>query len=473
MSTVGIRVLRDRPGNEGLQHLGTMQARTFRDDNAGWQLGAIAPRKWCLASHLTLLPMDGMEMEPVESWSTDGKRTRRFQRRAADIALLAWLLAGPACTLGPDPQELVETIDRLTDEGGYRSPRMHAVTEVRDTWKHDGVSLEVSYLWPDGANEAPLILYQPGLGESAGAGAFWRRSWAEAGYAVLSVQVASIGAGFDLNAPLGSGEMRALGRKHFASASLERRLGHVCWAVAELRRRAVRRDTLYASADTERITVAGFEIGAQSAFALAGEQNKTFSRPDCSFEPQAAIILSPYVAVADGSSEQRFQAVSRPVLVVTGSEDDDPFGLTPASLRAEPWRLLPADEKYLFSLTGMTHFLLSGAEPGDLNRNSPGSDGPDGDRGRFSAPPGNHFGPVSAAGGGPQAGAGVPPQRGPGMMDEDRFQGAASIARMMAVVRSVSLAFLDSVNRDSGAARTWLSGEAVRWIGRGGTLKRK
>ena len=41
---------------------------------------------------------------------------------------------------------------------------------------------------PQDAAVVPVVVYLPGLGQSAAAGATWRAAWASAGYAVLAVQ---------------------------------------------------------------------------------------------------------------------------------------------------------------------------------------------------------------------------------------------------------------------------------------------
>ncbi|GAB3388481.1 alpha/beta hydrolase [Azotobacter armeniacus] len=73
-------------------------------------------------------------------------------------------------------------------EGAYRPPARLPVRGWDAEWQVAGQAVEVSWLAPEQAKSAPLILYLPGLGEGSRAGAQWRRAWAEAGYAVLSVQ---------------------------------------------------------------------------------------------------------------------------------------------------------------------------------------------------------------------------------------------------------------------------------------------
>ena len=57
---------------------------------------------------------------------------------------------------------------------------------TRQTWWLGGREQVLHWMLPRaGSVAAPLVIYLPGLGESAGAGARWRQAWASAGYAVL------------------------------------------------------------------------------------------------------------------------------------------------------------------------------------------------------------------------------------------------------------------------------------------------
>ncbi|MFD2838032.1 alpha/beta hydrolase family protein [Azotobacter vinelandii] len=85
---------------------------------------------------------------------------------------------------GPPPGENLER--RL--EGAYRPAARSPVRGWDDEWQVAGQAVEVSWLAPEQVQGMPLILYLPGLGESSRDGVQWRRAWAEAGYAVLSVQ---------------------------------------------------------------------------------------------------------------------------------------------------------------------------------------------------------------------------------------------------------------------------------------------
>jgi len=374
------------------------------------------------------------------------------------------LLGVAGCVLGPDPAGFDEEVESFTAQGGYRPERTLPTTTLREVWQHDRTELDVVYTVPEEAGRFPLVLYFPGLGEDAAAGASWRLAWAAAGYAVLSVQPASLVHAIGSAEPLNAGDLRALARRQFAPSALRRRVEHAVWAVDELRRRA-RTELPYARADAARLAVAGFDLGAQTAAALSGEGGE--EAVAAAMTPQAAILLSPYVSLASGQPGAGFASVRLPLLAVTATEDDDPYGLAFASLRQAAWNALPGGEQFGLVLQGGSHLLLSGADADQyLQLRSRARDAAMGS----GEPPGMSGGqgamPVPSSGyggGGPGMGMDFGLPRRNHKADE----------RQVAAVRSVTTAFLDATLRNSAEARRWLESSARSWLGQLATLKRK
>jgi len=385
----------------------------------------------------------------------------------AGLGLL--VLAG--CALGPDPETFNDELAEFAAQGGYRPERPFATTTLREVWSHDRVELDIAYTAPDEAGRFPLILYLPGLGEDVTAGASWRLAWAAAGYAVLSVQPVSLVRALDSAEPLNAGDLRALARRQFAAPALRRRVEQARWTVTELQRRAGT-EQRYANVDAARWIVAGFDLGAQTAAALSGEGGEAADTP---VGLQAAILLSPYVSLASGQPGAGFARVRLPLLAVTATEDDDPYGLAFASLRQAVWKALPGGEQFALVLQGGSHALLSGADADhylerlsrerERRMGSGGSPGrPDGQDGmRLRAPGYGGAGPDGGYGGGPGFGTGMGMPR----------RNTKADARQVAAVRSVTTAFLDATVRNSGEARRWLETNARAWLGQLATLKRK
>jgi predicted dienelactone hydrolase len=184
--------------------------------------------------------------------------------------LAAALLAGCASTrhdagsIAPPP--------RASDAIAYAAPKLALAAPVATTWTVRGEELDVTLLAPAERGPFPLIVYLPGLGESSAAGAAWRRAWAEAGYAVLSVQPRPSGTGVWSAERARTFDFRSVALEHFSSRALPARLAMVEAVVDEAARRQRQGDSVEQRIDSTRIAVAGFDLGAMAAMAVAGQR---------------------------------------------------------------------------------------------------------------------------------------------------------------------------------------------------------
>lgn len=383
------------------------------------------------------------------------------------------LVAGTigACSFRPDRAGIEEDRLRRFAERSYR-PERRLPFDGRDTRiGSEGSEIDVKLLCPTTPGRYPLVIYLPGLGESTLAGARWRDTWAQAGYAVLTLQRPVDGPQVWSSADARRGAFSQLGRNRFGTEQLTARTQAVQDALDEIRRRAGN-DAMYACVDLSRIALVGFELGAQTAMALAGERyrNATTLRPLEGVE--AAIALSPYVSPA-GEVNGRYSALDTATLIVTGGADEDRYGLgiTPA-LRQAPFRHLREGSKYQLVLNNGGYTLLNGA---DIAPPAESSERPAGGRGGMA---GGRGGP-GGMGGGPSGGMGEGPRAGPqpdgGMGGGERPEGNrhGEQQRAAIVVQSVTLAFLDATLRADDMAAEWLKRNSPDWLEPVGQLQWK
>jgi predicted dienelactone hydrolase len=300
----------------------------------------------------------------------------------------------------------------------------------------------------------PLVVYLPGLGETAESGLVWRKAWAEAGYAVLSVQPASEGVAVWKSEQARLGDFQAVARTHFAASSLARRAQLLEGVFADLARHA-NGASAFARVDTQAIAVTGFDLGAQTAMIFAGERVDGVAALHSPAAIKAVIALSPYADFAGMGIMPDFEDIRIPVLGVTSGEDTDAYGLvTSPSVRRAPFRYMPAGDKYLLMLAGAPHSLMSGREVPETSTTEAarGSDG-----GTGSGEQRSRGGMRGRRGGGQRGGSNETPSAA----------GSPSINWKMELtdVKSVSVAFLDATVKDDPVAREWLHKDAQRWLG--------
>lgn len=369
------------------------------------------------------------------------------------LCLSACMGGGPH---GPSLEDVQEQLDQSGSESAYRPIHAFAtLPEVRETWTQAHLSLDTRFRAPDAPGHWPLVLYLPGLGEDAGAGEQWRQAWAAAGYAVLSVQPVNESKALTPLTEADSEDSRWVGHQHFSGQSLERRLTALATALELLKTKARQSGSTYAGVDFSRVAVAGYDLGAQTAAALLGEKIRS-PLPDLhETRIQAGILLSPHVDLAAGDISHRYRSMSSPMLVVTGTEDTDPSGMTSASLRPELWKNASGPDQYLVVLENGTHRQMSGNSLETmLNRTESEQKNDEADS------------ILGKLGGGGHRGGGGPPM-GNRRADPKQF------ARQLMAIRSITTAFLDQALSGRESAGLWLKQSAAGVLGKDGSLKKR
>ncbi|MBV8500953.1 MAG: hypothetical protein JO006_04470 [Paucibacter sp.] len=369
-------------------------------------------------------------------------------------ALLVALLTGCA---HDDPhhaarQQAQERADQLA-LSGYRAEQDQSLTVALQQWVVAGQVQPLALAFPGSGTRLPLVVYLPGLGESAQAGSRWREAWARAGYAVLSVQPLAFDAEAWQSELARNADFKALARNHRAPELQPRRNERVALVLAEARRRGASGDSLWSRVDFDTVVMAGYDIGSLSA-------------AEASNSARALLLLSPMPLGAELSGH-----LQQPMLMIGSRRDDDLIGLvaSPAE-RLQGFATLPPGHKQMLVLDDANHALLSGAA-GQLD----GDDGasavatPQEARSSHSA---HGNGSRDGGGGGARqrrggggSGGDAPGYGGAGRgADRSRgdFNGAAR-AQVQAIV-TLSTAFLDAEVRGSRSAREWLDHEAAGWV---------
>ena len=401
-----------------------------------------------------------------------------------------------ACVMGSSPltaEQQSAKINESIAKGGYSAVLNYDIESITETWQHDGQGIQITMLAPTVPGNYPLIVYLPGLGEAAEAGKLWREAWAKAGYSVFSVQPITLGEAlkgspkvtptkssswfskeYDNSAALKdvrNNDLRYVGHQYFSQEQLSKRINHVLWAYAQLKQRSQSRLGLFARADLSRIVIAGYDIGAQTTAAIIGETYDIALPSTADFRPLAAILLSPAVDMALGDISTRYQNISMPILAVTGAEDEDPSAISTPFARTAIWEYSPLGNKYLLVLKKGNHLLLSGDhliqnQDPKSTQESPEDTESKNSRSRFSNTYGGSSGRSNSHEDKPSNEM-TPKSRGGATLNGN--QDYAQVA----VVYSVSIAFLDHICKNDNVAGSWLSDKANQWLNKSATLKIK
>lgn len=373
----------------------------------------------------------------------------RFLRPLAAAVALAAL---GACSSPPpaDDDGMVSLQEYL--KTAYNPGQSNKLDGWATRWAWGTHQVDLSLLVPAGQKNVPLVVYLPGLGEDDSAGQLWRQSWANAGYAVLTVQPTRYDSSVYKTPDAQAGAFRGIAANSYADPALQARVAEVVTVLAEVRRRGLAGEAGFSAVDVQRTVVAGYDLGAQTAAALAGERDA--GQPRLSqWRPLGAIVLSPYVAA--GADPARFGQIDTPVLSVTGPLDEDPFSwVASAQQRFAFFDGLGTQGGYQLRLQDASHKDLSGTVPHAGGGSKPGDS--KGER--------RH-------GGGPEgAGPGGPGGEGRGSakpvdLGVDRRQ-AASVA-------AITTAWLDATVKHTPTAQQWLDQQAGQWLGPVGRLEHK
>ncbi len=261
-----------------------------------------------------------------------------MQRRRLIIASLAW---------GASPW--------------LQAEQMQASFQLQDeVWTDAARSRELPVLvrWPEGKLQG-VVIFSHGLGGRRTGADVWGQAWAQAGFVVAHLQHP----GSD-NVSL-KGGYSAL-RKAMAPEQLLARVADVRFTIDEISRRHDAKLGRWAELPVHKLALAGHSFGARTALAVAG---LTYANANgwsgLDKRVKAFVAMSP--ALGQGTNLERArqdtQAMTRPMLVVSGSLDGEVLGNgeTPESRRMV-YEALPKGAKALLWLSGADHATFAGID---------------------------------------------------------------------------------------------------------------
>lgn len=366
---------------------------------------------------------------------------------------------------------------------GYESAIYAQEHVTRGYWKHGDENVDYVLHTPALPGSFPLVVYLAGLGDTAAQANELHSAWARSGYTVLSLQSPKFGPAAMAGAGYPGTNRHQIAAQAYSPPALKQRLDTLEWALGKVRQLQSdpsAENELFRHINMQQIVIAGFDLGAQTAQALAGESMEISARPQLLEAIRGFILLSPYVGFSGESATTRYKAMNLPVLAVSSPEDVDPFDwITMPAMHRQVFDHMPAGNKYYLELAYASHGVIGGgSDHARMDEASPGGkrDGRKTDRGpggkdNNGGPGGGGMEGGPGFGGGPGAGG---PQGGP-QNDKKNGDGrqptkAASQQDQLTALNAVTLAFLDTTLRHDDIAAQWLYKDANRWLKRAGSL---
>ena len=235
----------------------------------------------------------------------------------------------------------------------------------------DGVAVPVCVRAPahPPATACPVIIFSHGLGGSREG--YWplAEAWAAAGFVVI--QPTHAGSDTQTLRDAGLLSFKSAARDALSDPAVLAGRPLLIHRLIDLLPEIARRlDGFSGTLDATRIGVGGHSYGAWTTLAVAGVQYRIPGHPESLVDPRplAFLAMSPPGPGA-GSTTDQWSAATRPLLVMTGTEDHQPGFADPGdgierdmAWRVQTWSQVPPGDKVLAVLLGAHHCAFSNGQ---------------------------------------------------------------------------------------------------------------
>jgi predicted dienelactone hydrolase len=206
---------------------------------------------------------------------------------------------------------------------------------------HPGDGFDIRITAPAGKGPFPVIVWSHGLGGSKDAYQPLVKHWAEHGYVVVQPTHAD-------SLTFGRGPLR---ERTGNWAERPAQITAVIDALPALERHL---PALKGKIDAKKVGMGGHSFGAQTAQLVSGSNIRMRGKELEDKRPKAFVWISPQgtgtLLTADSWSK-----IDRPILMISGDNDESPINGKPASWRREAWEGLGPKDKFLLWIQDAYH----------------------------------------------------------------------------------------------------------------------
>ena len=225
---------------------------------------------------------------------------------------------------------------------------------------HDGRrgrDIPVKLYYPEHLSRSvPLIVFSPGYGGTRKSYGYLGKGWSAADYIVL----VPTHAGSD-DVALRKNALRGVQDPAQAFANQTERAGDVRFIVSSLKEIEHQVPALKGKIDRKRIGVGGHSMGGGTALLIMGATASKASGPPVNFRDthvRAAVAMSPPGPGRTAFTEQSWAGIRSPVMTMSGTRDRG-VGGEPPEWRTQPFKQMPAGEKYQVTVKGANHLAFA------------------------------------------------------------------------------------------------------------------
>jgi dienelactone hydrolase len=381
------------------------------------------------------------------------------------IAVSTFLTTG--CSSSAKRPEIDHTKVKQFAARGYDSGTEYATSFNKLSLDIGDECCRISIVQPNREGRYPLVVYLPGLGESSDAGADLRNAWAKSGYVVLSLQALKDDENVWSSEAARNADFAYIRHERYSPQVVSERLNILTKVIEYLKQHVASGDPRLQHMDLSHIAIIGFDIGANSAMLVAGEEAPNIPVPGWAVSVSVVIALSPYADFSGSAFEVRYRNINSPVLSITSDADADVHGGVTPSLHQAPFQYMPPVNKYLLLLNGASHSVIGDGDPAKLDGTEGDSNSPHTKSGSNSEGSGNgrsnHHGKRNSNGG---VDSGSPSKQDGGSSPTQR-------AMMEVIIEQVTTAFLNAHIKNDQLSLAWLKNDAQPWIDKLGQLREK